>query len=49
MVLNVSFRPDIINYEAILQKSPKERLDEAFTIAQREFGIAKLLEPEGIY
>ena len=41
------FRPDLIDYKSTLIKSPKERMEQAFTVAEKELGIARLLEPEG--
>ena len=41
------FRPDLIDYKSTLTKLPKERMEQAFTVAEKELGIARLLEPEG--
>ena len=42
------FRPDLFDYDIISRKSPNARLDFAFRIANKNLGIARLLDPEGI-
>lgn len=41
------FRPELIDYKSTSTKSPKERMEQAFSVAEKELGIARLLEPEG--
>jgi len=41
------FRPDLFNYDSVLTKPVEERLDHAFTVAQEQLGVDKLLDPEG--
>ncbi|XP_069060853.1 dystrophin isoform X1 [Pleurodeles waltl] len=44
-----SHRPDLFDwYDVVSQPSAVQRLDHAFTIAQRYLGIAKLLDPEDV-
>ena len=42
-----SFRPDLINFEALNPKNPAASLNNAFDVAEKELGIARLLDPEG--
>jgi len=47
LLLNfISFRPDLIDYEALDQRNPFDNLYNAFEVADIEFGIEKLLDPE---
>ena len=41
------FRPDLYDYEIVSRKPPNARLDYAFRIANKNLGIARLLDPEG--
>ncbi len=41
------FRPDLINFEVLNPKYGSQNLTQAFTVAERELGIAPLLDPEG--
>jgi len=41
-----NFRPDLIDYDSLDKSNPKECLETAFKIAEDEFGIPALLEPE---
>lgn len=42
-----ALRPGLIDLEKAKTRSNKENLDEAFRIAELEFNIPRLLEPEG--
>lgn len=42
-----ALRPDLIDMKCVKHKSNKDNLKEAFTIAERELKIPRLLEPEG--
>lgn len=42
-----ALRPGLIDLEKAKARSNKENLDEAFRIAELEFNIPRLLEPEG--
>lgn len=42
-----ALRPDLIDMKSVKQRSNKDNLNEAFRIAEQEFQIPKLLEPEG--
>ncbi|NXD33924.1 SPTN5 protein, partial [Copsychus sechellarum] len=41
-------RPDLINYSSLRQDQPIKNLNNAFEIAEREFGIGKLLDAEDV-
>ncbi|XP_077909922.1 nesprin-2 isoform X1 [Halichoerus grypus] len=43
-----ALRPDLIDMRSVKQRSNKDNLKEAFRIAEREFKIPKLLEPEDV-
>ena len=40
-------RPELIDYQQIRRQEPKENLQLAFALAEQEFGITPLLDPEG--
>ena len=40
-------RPDLINFEGLNPKTPTASLNNAFDVAEKELGIARLLDPEG--
>nr|CAD2204365.1 unnamed protein product [Meloidogyne enterolobii] len=42
------FRPEVVNWEKVLQLSARERLQFAFDTFESEYGIAKLLDPEDV-
>lgn len=41
-------RPDLIQYDKLTKANPVYNLNNAFNIAEREFGLAKLLDPEDV-
>ncbi|CAJ0923503.1 unnamed protein product, partial [Ranitomeya imitator] len=43
-----SLRPDLIDMDKLQEKSNEEKLQEAFTIAENELKIPKLIEPEDL-
>lgn len=43
------FRPNKIDVEAASERSNMENLNRAFSFAESEFGITRLLDPEGSY
>lgn len=43
----IFFRPDLIDWRNVKTKNVRERLDSAFYIAEREYGVTRLLDPEG--
>uniref|UniRef100_A0A8C0K488 Spectrin repeat containing nuclear envelope protein 2 n=1 Tax=Canis lupus dingo TaxID=286419 RepID=A0A8C0K488_CANLU len=43
-----ALRPDLIDMKSVKHRSNKDNLKEAFGIAEREFKIPKLLEPEDV-
>ena len=42
-----NFRPDLFDYNERLSKLPKDNLEHAFTVAEKNVGVPKLLEPSG--
>lgn len=42
------FRPDLVDFRKVQVNSPRQNLEQAFSIAEREFGVTRLLDPEGI-
>ncbi|XP_066280134.1 plectin-like isoform X5 [Branchiostoma lanceolatum] len=41
-------RPDLIDYKSLKKKSNKKNLENAFTLAEKEFGVTRLLDPEDV-
>lgn len=41
-------RPDLLDYRGCRKKTSRENLDQAFTVADRDLGCARLLEPEEV-
>lgn len=42
-----NFRPDLFSWDRVVNLSPIERLEHAFSKAHTYLGIEKLLDPEG--
>ncbi|KAM6992528.1 utrophin isoform 4-T4 [Tautogolabrus adspersus] len=42
------FRPNAFSWDKVVQMSPVERLDHAFTVAKDQLAIEKLLDPEDV-
>lgn len=42
-----AIRPDLVDMEKVRGRSNRENLEEAFTIAEAELGIPRLLDVEG--
>lgn len=42
-----SDRPDLVDWRGLRQRSPRERLETAFNVMEREYGVTRLLDPEG--
>lgn len=42
-----AIRPDLVDMELVKRRSNRENLEEAFTVAENELGIPRLLDPEG--
>ena len=43
----IMHRPDLIDYEQLKSTQPITNLNNAFDVAERELGIARLLDAEG--
>lgn len=41
------FRPDLVDFRKVQVSTPRQNLEQAFSIAEREFGVTRLLDPEG--
>lgn len=41
-------RPDLLDYRACRKKTSLENLDQAFTVADRDLGVDRLLDPEDV-
>jgi len=42
------YRPDLINYDELKATQPLANLNIAFDVAEKELGIARLLDAEGV-
>lgn len=42
-----AIRPDLVDMEVVRRRSNRENLEEAFSLAENELGIPRLLDPEG--
>jgi hypothetical protein len=40
-------RPDLVDWRSVKSKRASERMESAFYIAEREYGVTRLLDPEG--
>lgn len=40
-------RPDLVDWKGARTSQPRERLDRVFYVAEREYGVTRLLDPEG--
>jgi len=40
-------RPDLVDYRQARHRPARQNLDMAFNIFEREFGVTRLLDPEG--
>ncbi|KPP57545.1 hypothetical protein Z043_124718, partial [Scleropages formosus] len=43
-----TIRPDLVDMERVRRRTNKENLEEAFSLAERELGIPRLLDPEDV-
>lgn len=41
-------RPDLIDWRSARSYQARERLHQVFYVAEREYGVTRLLDPEGI-
>lgn len=41
------FRSDLVDWRHLRQRSPRDRLETAFMVMEREYGVTRLLDPEG--
>ena len=40
-------RPDLIDWRDVRQRRTRERLETAFHVVEKEYGVTRLLDPEG--
>lgn len=40
-------RPDLVDWRSVRQRHVRDRLESAFYVAEREYGVTRLLDPEG--
>lgn len=40
-------RPDLVDWRTARSSQARERLDRVFFVAEREYGVTRLLDPEG--
>ncbi len=43
----LAIRPDLVDMDIVRKRSNRENLEEAFSVAENELGIPRLLDPEG--
>ena len=41
------FRPDLVDWKKVERRQVRERIDLAFHVMEREYGVTRLLDPEG--
>lgn len=44
-----AIRPELVDLEKVKSRSNRENLEDAFTIAETQLGIPRLLDPEGMW
>ena len=42
-------KPDLFDIDMVKNKSPRERLEFVFRMAEKHFGVAKILDPEDVH
>lgn len=47
LFLLLLYRPDLVNMKVVASHTPQENLEMAFTIAENQLGVTRLLDPEG--
>ena len=46
-LLCLCFRPDLVDWKKVERRQVRERIDLAFHIMEKEYGVTRLLDPEG--
>ena len=41
------FRPDLVDWRQVERRQVRERIDLAFHVMDKEYGVTRLLDPEG--
>ena len=47
LIPSLYFRPDLLDWRQVERRDVRERIDLAFHIMDREYGVTRLLDPEG--
>ena len=47
VTISFYFRPDLLDWRQVERRDVRERIDLAFHIMDREYGVTRLLDPEG--
>ena len=42
-----NFRPALVDFRRVRTQTARQNLEQAFSTAEREFGVTRLLDPEG--
>lgn len=45
--ISYSYRPDLVDWRSVRSRVVRERLEHAFHVAEKEYGVTRLLDPEG--
>ena len=48
VIISFYFRPDLLDWRQVERRDVRERIDLAFHIMDREYGVTRLLDPEGM-
>ena len=43
----MNYRPDLVDWKKVEKRHVRERIDQAFHIMEKEYGVTRLLDPEG--
>jgi len=43
----LNYRPDLVDWKKVEKRHVRERIDQAFHIMEKEYGVTRLLDPEG--
>ena len=41
------WRPDLVDWKKVERRQVRERIDTAFHVMEKEYGVTRLLDPEG--
>ena len=46
-LLFLCFSPDLVDFRKVRNQLPRKNLEMAFSLAEKELGVTRLLDPEG--